>query len=36
MGDPYPNPKIAYPFQDLYQEIILRNHKKVGSLGSRA
>ena len=31
----YPNPQITYPFRDLYREIIIRNPKKVGSLGSR-
>ena len=31
----YLNPKITYLFKDSYKEFILRNPKKVGSLGSR-
>ena len=31
-----PGPQITHPFfKDLYKEVMLRNQKKVGYLGSR-
>ena len=31
----YFNPQITYLLEELYQEIVMRSPKKVGSLGSR-